>query len=101
MRSAHYNLPMDRAAMEWARKTVIALDADELSPAAVIFLLRSYVTDGGAALRDAAGGGAPPRARSSAPPSDTCTRLEWLRTLVEAAALSDDERLRDIVAQTL
>jgi hypothetical protein len=91
---------MDRAAMEWARKTVIALDAAELSPAAVIFLLRSYVTDGGDAVRDAAEQGLT-RGLASAPPSDTCTRLEWLRTLLEAAALSDDERLREIVAQTL
>jgi hypothetical protein len=86
--------------MEWARKTVIALDAADLSPAAVMFLLRSYVTDGGDAVRDAAEQGLT-RGLASAPPSDTCTRLEWLRTFREAASLSDEERLRDVVAQTL
>ena len=86
--------------MEWARKTVIALDAADLSPAAVMFLLRSYVSDGGDAVRDAAEQGLT-RGLESAPPSDTCTRLEWLRTFREAASLSDEERLRDIVAQTL
>jgi len=100
MRSPHYNLPVDRAAMEWARKAVLALDPADLSPAAVTFLIRSYVADGGDAVRDAAELGLT-RGLASAPPSDTCIRLEWLRTLVEAAPLSDDERLRDIVTQTL
>jgi len=100
MRSSHYNLPVDRAAMEWARKAVLVQDAAGLSPSALIFLLRSYVKDGGDAVRDAAEQGLT-RGLASAPPSDTCMRLEWLRALLEAAALSDDERLRDIVAQTL
>jgi len=93
-------LAVDRAAMEWATKAVLALDAADLSPAAVIFLLRSYVTEGGDAVREAAERGLT-CGLASAPPSDECTRLEWLRTLLEAAALSDDERLRDVVAQTL
>jgi hypothetical protein len=91
---------MDRAAMEWARKTVIALDTADLSPAAVIFLLRSYVTDGLDAVRDAAEQGLT-HGLAIAPPSDACTRLEWLRTFREAAYLSDEDRLRDIVEQTL
>src|SRR4051812_8324699 len=100
MGSPHYNLPVDRAATEWVRKMVLATDAPDLSPSAVTLLLRLYVDDGSNAVRDLAEQGLT-RGLASAPSADTCTRLEWLRTIVEAAALSDDQRLRDMVAQSM
>jgi hypothetical protein len=98
--STHYNLPVDRAAIEWARDTVLALDLSAPTPATVLFLLRAYIADGNEAARAAAESGLTGGLSSSAP-ADTCARLEWLRTLVEAAAISDDERLREEVVRTL
>jgi hypothetical protein len=91
---------MDRAAIEWARDAVLAQDLADPTPATVLFLLRSYIADGGDAVRAAAERGLT-RGLASTAPADTCTRLEWLRTLGEAAAISDDERLREQVARTL
>jgi hypothetical protein len=98
--SAHYNLLVDRAAIEWARNAVLARDLSAPTPAAVLFLLRAYIADGDEAARAGAENGLT-RGLASSAPVDACTRLEWLRTLVEAAAISDDERLREEVIRTL
>jgi len=99
MRSPHYNLAVERAAMEWAKKAVLAADASGLSSSAVTLLLRLYVAEGRDEVRDAAEQGLTSGLASA--PAEPCARLEWLRTLVEAAALSDDDSLREIVVQSM
>ena len=99
MRTPHYNLPVERAAIEWAKKAVLAADASHLSSPAVTLLLRLYVAEGEDAVREAA-----EQALTSSlasPPAETCARLEWLRTLVEAAGLTDEESLREVVTHSL
>ena len=81
-------------------KAVLATDTSDLSPAAVMLLLRLYVAEGGDEVREAAEHGLT-HGLACAPSSDTCTRLEWLRTLAEAASLSDDQRLREQVEQSM
>src|SRR3954466_2585144 len=99
MRSRHYNLPVDRAAIEWAKKAVLAADTSHLSSSALTLLLRLYVAHGEAEVRDAAEEALTNGLAS--PPVEACARLEWLRTLVEAAALTDDESLREVVTHSM
>ena len=74
--------------MEWARKTVLSGRRPDLSPAAVLFLLREYVCCGRRRRRSRRRRSRDSRAASPSvdTDSDTCTRLQWLRTLAEAAA---------------
>ena len=98
---AHYNLPVSRAAIDWARSLAVSGDPAGFSPVAVLFLLREYVAAGSDAVRDAAEHGLTHGLAAIDSDPDVCTRMLWLRTISEAAALSDDERLRVSVSEAL
>lgn len=98
--SAHYNLPVNRAAIEWARDRVLTGNPEAHPPEAVSFLLRLYVAgDGG--VRDGVEQGLTRGLSLAGAASDPCSRMQWLRLLAEAATLSDDERLRSAVTGDL
>jgi uncharacterized protein YyaL (SSP411 family) len=91
-------------AIDWLTdRSLDALAGDEpIDPYALTLLLRRYVETGRTDLADAVGAGlarALDLERRAPPPRDAA----WLMTFAEAAALSDDERLRlavaDLVAQ--
>lgn len=89
-------MPVNRAAIEWARDCVLAANP-EIQPAdAVLFLLRLYAS-GDAAVRDAVEQGLTRGLALAGPASEPCSRMQWLRLLADAATLSDDERLRSAV----
>ncbi|HUR34551.1 MAG TPA: hypothetical protein VM032_12200 [Vicinamibacterales bacterium] len=92
---------MNRAAIEWARQIVLAGDPAALSPRAVLFLLRDYITSGADVARDAVEQALTRGLSVVDSESEVADRLAWLRVLAEAAAWSDDERLRDAVATAL
>jgi len=99
--SAHYNLPVSRAAIDWAKSIAVGGDPAGLSPVAVLFLLREYVVAGRDAVRAAVEQGLTRGLAAVHSDPDVCTRMLWLRTLSEAAGLSDDERLRTSVSAAL
>ena len=97
----HYNFYVNEAALEWIVERVLeALTGGEsVSPAALTLLLRRYVATGRADLGDALGPAlarALDRATSPDRPDDG--RSEWLALFVEAAAISEDERLPAVAA---
>jgi hypothetical protein len=94
-------LPVDRAAIDCARATVLRGDPGLLSPDAVFFLLREYVSAGNEDVRAAVEQGLTRGLDALHTEADPCRRLEWLRVLAEASAISDDERLREDVERAL
>ncbi len=92
---------MNRAALDWSRTTLLALDPADLTPDALLFLLRDYVSDGAESVRAAAEHGLTHALRLAAEERDACRRIEWLRALAEAAALSPDERLQESLRRWL
>lgn len=92
---------MNRAAIDWARETVLAGDSTALSPETVLFLLREYVSGGADAVRASAEHGLTRGLDAAVSDSDPCARMQWLRVLAEAAAISDDARLNERVGQAL
>jgi hypothetical protein len=99
--SAHYNLLVSRAAIDWAKRMAVGGDPAGFSPVGVLFLLREYVAAGGDAVRAAAEHGLTRGLAAVESDPDVCTRMLWLRTLSEAGGLSDDERLRTTVDAAL
>ncbi len=98
--SAHYNLPVNHPAIEWARDCVCAGNPEAHSPEAAWFLLRLYVAGDGQ-VRDHVEQGLTRGLSFAGPASDPCSRMQWLRVLAEAATLSDDERVRSAVTREL
>lgn len=92
---------MNRSAIEWARHAVVAADPRDHSPEAVLFLLREYVSGGASAVRDAAEQGLTNSLEMGLADTDPCRRMQRLHVLSKAAAISDDERLRDRLADAL
>jgi uncharacterized protein YyaL (SSP411 family) len=89
--------PLD--AIDWVTdRSLDALTREEpIDPYALTLLLRRYVDTGRSELADAVGsalGRALDPERRAAPPRDAA----WLLTVAEAAAVSDDDRLRLAVA---
>ncbi len=98
--SRHYNLPVNPAAIEWARDRVLAGQLEAQPPDAVSFLLRLYVAGDGL-VQDGVEQGLTKGLSLAGPASEPCSRMQWLRLLAEAAAVSDDERLRAAVSHDL
>jgi hypothetical protein len=94
-------LPVHRAAVEWARGVVLARGPSALSADAVGFLLRDYVASGSGDVRELVEQGLTTALSDGVAEADPGRRLQWLRVLTEATALSDDPRLRDTVARAL
>ena len=92
---------MNRSAIDWVRDTVLADDRASVAPETVLFLLREYVSGGADAVRDAAEQGLTHGLDAGITDTDPCRRIQWLRVLAEAAAISDDERLKEHVAEAL
>lgn len=86
---------MDGAAIDWLTETVLhALARDEpITPAALSLLLRQYVATGRDDVSDALGGALARGLEAAPTEGDSGRRAEWLSLFVEAAALSEDERL--------
>lgn len=91
---------MNRAAIEWARDSVLAGNPDALPPDTLTFLLRLYVA-GDSLVRDHVEQGLTRGLALAGPASDPCSRMQWLRLLAEAAAVSDDDQLRPAVTRDL
>lgn len=87
---------MDRAAIEWVTDRVLqALTRDEpIPPSALAFLLRRYAASGRADVGDALGAALARALDEASAAGDPRGRAQWLSLFVEAAALSEDERLR-------
>ncbi len=98
--SGHYNLPVNPAAIEWARDRVLTGNLEAQPPDAVSFLLRLYVAGDGL-VRDGVEQGLTRALLLAGPASEPCSRMQWLRLLADAATLSDDERLRSAVSRNL
>jgi hypothetical protein len=94
-------LPVNRAALDWARDRVAAADPATLSPRAVHFLLREYLTNGSDTVRTAVEYGLTRGlARGSSDP-DVPDRLAWLRVLADALVMTEDERIREAIDRAL
>jgi hypothetical protein len=94
-------LPVDRAAIDWARTIVLAGNPAAFSSDAVLLLLREFIVLGDAVVRDAVEQGLTHALDAVRDETDPCRRVEWLRVLAEAAAISDDERLSGVVNSAL
>lgn len=94
--SRSYNFRVHEAALEWIVDRVLGALAggEPVSPAGLTLLLRRYAATGRADLGDALGS-ALARAldRATSPDRPKAGQSEWLGVFVEAAAISEDERL--------
>lgn len=91
---------MNRPAIEWARERVLTGNPEVPPPDAMSFLLRLYAS-GDILVRDRVEHGLTLGLTLVGPASEPCSRMQWLRLLAGAAALSDDERLRAAVSHEL
>jgi len=98
--SRHYNLPVNRDAIEWARDRVLTGNLESPPPDTVLFLLRLYAS-GDVSVRDSVEQGLTQGLSLAGPVSEPCSRMHWLRLLADAATLSDDDRLRSAVTGDL
>jgi hypothetical protein len=91
---------VDDAAIDWLIGQVLESLArnQPIAPAAVTFLLRRYVATGAEALSGALGSALAAALDGAADVEDPRARSEWLSLFVEAAAISEDGRLRDAAA---
>jgi len=69
-----------------------------ITPAALTFLLRRYAATGAEAFSEALGSALAAALDGAAEVEDPRERSEWLSLFVEAAAISEDDRLRDAAA---
>ena len=92
---------MNRTSIDWARDTALTGDPASVLPETVLFLLREYVSGGVDAVRDSAEQGLTHGLDAGITDADPCRRIQWLRVLADAAAVSDDERLKARVAEAL
>ena len=92
---------MDRAALAWARRLVLARDPSAFDPDALLFLLVDYVGSGQDDVRAAVEQGLTHALAAAPREQDACRRVQWLRVLTEAGTFTDDERLRDTIAREL
>ena len=86
----------DRAAIEWITDVVVAAiqRGDAVDADALTFLLRRYCATDRADLRDALESGLAYGLRAQATAETTDERAAWLTLFSEAAAISDDDRVR-------
>lgn len=80
---------------------MLGRDPEDLPPEAVRFLLREYVSGGSAVVRNAVERALTRGLVAARAEPDPCARMHWLHVLADAAAISDDERLRDGVSRAL
>ena len=71
---------------------------ERIAPAPLTFLLRCYATTGAEVFSVALGPALAAALDGAAEVKDPRERAEWLTLFVEAAAISDDDRLRDAAA---
>lgn len=91
---------MTLAAIEPVLRFVLAGADQPPTPAAVTFVLRTYIATGDQAARDAAERGLACGV-AAAEGSDPRTRVLWLRTLAEAASCTPDANLTSTIERTL
>lgn len=91
---------MDYAAIDWLIGQVLESLArnQPITPAALTFLLRRYAETGAEAFSVALGPALAAALDGAADVEDPRERSEWLSLFVEAAAISEDDRLRDEAA---
>ena len=91
---------MDDATIDWLIGKVLESLArnQPITPAALTFLLRRYATTGAEAFSGALGPALAAALEGAADVEDPRERSEWLTLFVEAAAISEDDRLRDAAA---
>ena len=91
---------MDDAAIDWLIGQVLESLArnQPITPAALTFLLRRYAATGAEAFSEALGSALAAALDGAAEVEDPRERSEWLSLFVEAAAISEDDRLRDAAA---
>ena len=93
---------MHDAALEWIASTLVdAVEQGRRSPAAVTVLLRLYADTGREAYRSATERALTDILPQVASIRDARERLEWLGTLADASAISDDDQLPQLVQQLL
>jgi hypothetical protein len=94
---------VDEPALEWLTDTVHQdlVQGAQRSPVALIFLLRRYAQTGRDDLRDVVEQGLTDALDAIGSARDPRDRCEWLNVLVEAAAVSDDDRLAGAVKASL
>jgi hypothetical protein len=92
---------VDETPLDWLTDTVLqdVQTSDRPSPAAVIFLLRRYTDTARDDLRAAVEQGLTSALHSVEQERDPRDRCEWLNVCLEAAGVSDDERLAAAVRQ--
>ena len=89
---------MDNRSLDWTTDTLLAADArGEVTPAAVLFLLRLYAASGRDDVREAVARGLALGLDAVAVGSDPWERCQWLGLFAEAASVSDDARLPDAI----
>ena len=91
---------MDRSAIAWVTEDVLQTLASggAVGPAALRLLVREYATTGRGDVADALGSALGRALASDALASASPDGAEWLALFVEAAGVSDDDRLADAVA---
>ena len=91
---------MDEAAIGWLIGQVLESLArhQPITPAALIFLLRRYSATGAEAVGEALGAALAAALDDAAAVEESRERSEWLSLFIEAAAISEDSRLRDAAA---
>lgn len=91
---------MDDAAIDWLSGQVLESLArhQPITPAALTFLLRRYAATGAEAFSAALGPALAAALDGAADVEDPRERSEWLSLFAEAAAISEDDRLRDAAA---
>ena len=91
---------MHDAVIDWLIGQVLESLArnQPITPAALTFLLRRYAATGAEAFSEALGSALAAALDGAAEVEDPRERSEWLSLFVEAAAISEDDRLRDAAA---
>ncbi|MBS1816625.1 MAG: hypothetical protein JSU08_01720 [Acidobacteria bacterium] len=92
---------MIRAAIDWARRTVLAGNPAESTPGTLHFLLQECTRHDDPALRHAIERGLTHALDAGPADADPCRRIEWLHLLATAAPLCDDERLEAVARRAL
>jgi len=91
---------VDEAAIDWLIGQVLESLARQqpITPAALTFLLRRYAATGAEAVGEALGSALAAALEGAAAVEESREQAEWLSLFVEAAAISEDDRLRDRAA---
>lgn len=89
-------------ALDWVTTALVTPPlTPSASPAAVVFLLLRYTLRGGEHVRGAIEAGLTRGLQTFGAERDPCERCHWVGVFADASAISEDERLVDVVERSL